>query len=201
MIVVKSMSEEEMNSIAEAFADYNYYQGEKGLIYLFKSREIVIEYLKTIIKASLKAQMIYTNSNQREGFIIISDTTKPMPLSAMLTMFKGMIKALGLKGFINFSKHCQSGGGSIEMKMRKKKENFIQIEMLAIKKQYQGQGHMRSLMNIAYKMADQKGLPCILVTDDQIKKDKYVHLGMELINIRQVDENAYLYDFIRNKAN
>lgn len=197
MIPVNSMTEEEINSVAEAFADYSYAPGERGLIYLFPERKALITYLKVMVRAGLKAGMVYTNGKNREGFIIITDTTKPMPLGAMLTMFKGMIKALGFRGFQNYTKHCQSGGGSIEMKFRKEKRQFIQIEMLAVQKQFQDQGHMRALISNAFELADKKGLPCILVTDAALKKDKYVHLGMELANTRKVDEGSYLYDLIR----
>lgn len=197
MTPVKSMTEEEINSVAEAFADYSYEYGERGLIYLFPNRDTLIEYLKGMVKAGLKSEMVYTNGPNREGFIIITDTTNPMKTGPMLMMFKSMIKALGIKGFKNFVKHCQSGGGSIEMKFRKEKKQFIQIEMLAVRKQFQGQGHMRELISNAFELADKKGLPCILVTDAALKKDKYVHLGMELVNTRKVDEGSYLYDLIR----
>lgn len=83
------------------------------------------------------------------------------------------------------------------MKFRKEKRQFIQIEMLAVQKQFQDQGHMRALISNAFELADKKGLPCILVTDAALKKDKYVHLGMELANTRKVDEGSYLYDLIR----
>lgn len=197
MIPVKSMTEEEMNDVAEAFADYSYGENEHGLIYLFPNREKLITYLKVMLVIGLKAGMVYTNSSEREGFIIITDTTKPISIKLMMQMFMGMIKALGLRGFINFSKHCQSGGGSIEMKLRKEKKDFIQVEMLAVRKQFQGQGHMRGLIENAFELADKRGLPCIVVTDAELKKNKYAHLGMELINTRKVDEGTYLYDLIR----
>lgn len=197
MIPVRSMTEEEMNGVAEAFADYSYGENEHGLIYLFPDRNRLITYLKVMLKVGLKAGMVYTCSLEREGFIVITDTTKPMPIKLMMQMFIGMIKALGVGGFIKFSKHCQSGGGSIEMKLRKEKKDFIQVEMLAVQKQFQGQGYMRPLIENAFELADKRGLPCIVVTDAELKKSKYAHLGMELINTRKVDEGAYLYDLIR----
>ena len=130
MIPVKSMTEEEIAGVAEAFADYSYADGEHGLICLFSKREALIAYLRTMVRAGLKAGMVYTNGPDREGFIIITDTTKPMPLGPTLMMFKGMIRALGFRGFQNFIKHCQSGGGSIEMKFRREKRQFIQISKI-----------------------------------------------------------------------
>lgn len=197
MIPVRSMTEEEIDDVAQAFADYPYAEGERGLIDLFPGREQLLSYLKVMVRCALRSQMVYTNSENREGFIVITDTTRPMRTGPMLSMFLGMIKALGVKGFSNYVKHCQSGGGSIEMKFRKEKRPFIQVEMLAVRKKYQGQGHMRGLLENAFALARQKGLPCILVTDAALKKDKYVHLGMELVNTRKVGEGSYLYDLLR----
>ncbi|WP_373212534.1 hypothetical protein [Ruminococcus sp. 5_1_39BFAA] len=60
---------------------------------------------------------------------------------------------------------------------------------------------MRALISNVFELADQKGLPCILTTDAELKKDKYVHLGMELVNTRKVDDGAYLYDLLRKSGN
>lgn len=197
MIQVNSMTEKEINDVAEAFADYPYAEGERGLIYLFPEREKLISYLKVMMRCALKSHMVYTNSENREGFIVITDTTQPMKTRTTLFMFLGMIEALGAKGFFNYVKRCQSGGGSIEMKFRKEKQQFIQVEMLAVRKKYQGQGHMRGLMDIAFEISKRKSFPCILVTDAALKKDKYVHLGMELANTRKIDDGSYLYDLLR----
>lgn len=70
MIPVNSMTEKEISSVAEAFADYSYASDERGLIYLFPEREALINYLKVMVRAGLKAGMVYTNSENREGFIM-----------------------------------------------------------------------------------------------------------------------------------
>ncbi|WP_373212533.1 hypothetical protein [Ruminococcus sp. 5_1_39BFAA] len=74
MIPVKSMTEEKIGGVAEAFADYSYTDGEHGLIYLFSKREALIAYLRVMVQAGLKAGMFYTNGPNREGFIIITES-------------------------------------------------------------------------------------------------------------------------------
>lgn len=201
MIRIDSMTEQEITEIAEAFADYNYASNEKGMLYLFPDRERLINYLKVMIHSALKCHMVYGTSENKEGVIILTDTTNPMPFIPMVKLFASMIKTLGFKTFNNFVKHAQSGGGSIEAKFRKEKKQFIQVEMLAVRKQFQGQGHMRTLLNTAFELSDTKNLPCIVVTDAALKKDKYVHLGMTLVNTRQIDEGAYMYDMVRRGKN
>ena len=56
---------------------------------------------------------------------------------------------------------------------------------------------MRKLLGKAFELADKKQLPCIIVTDAALKKDKYVHLGMKLVNTRQADDGVFMYDMVR----
>ncbi|MCM1577631.1 MAG: hypothetical protein NC078_02375, partial [Ruminococcus sp.] len=56
------------------------------------------------------------------------------------------------------------------------KRDFVQIELPAVKKEYQGQGFMRPLIETAFEIADRKHLSVILSTDAKVKKDKYEHL-------------------------
>lgn len=197
MIPVSYMTEDEKNEVVNAFADYAYAPGEKGLLYLFPTRQALTGFLKAMLNAGLKSNMVYTSSPQREGFIVITDSTNPMPMHHILGMFFHIIRSMGFGNFMNYSKHCQAGGASLETKMRKDKQAFIQVEMLAVKKSCQGQGHMRKLLEQAFALADEKGLPCILTTDAKLKRDKYMHLGMKLCNTRKVSEKTFLYDLIR----
>ena len=91
----------------------------------------------------------------------------------------------------------QAGGESLERRYRSEKRQFVQIELLAIKKEYQGKGFMRSLVETAFEVADRNHLPVILSTDAKLKKDRYEHLGMSLVNVRQMDERSFMYDLAR----
>lgn len=194
------LSEEEITEMAEAFAYYEYADGEKGMIPYYPGypdRTRLINYLKAIIRPAVKAGAAYTTSEKHEGIIILTDTTKPAAGKYVLQMMFGMIKALGLRGFVQVMKHFQSGGESLERKYRKEKKDFVQIELLCVKKKYQGQGFMRPLVEQAFAAADKKGLPVILTTDAELKKDKYAHIGLTLVNIRRIGEGACLYDLVR----
>lgn len=69
--------------------------------------------------------------------------------------------------------------------------------MLAVRPEYQGQGFMRSMLEQVYKVADKKGVPVILDTDDKDKSDRYQHLGMKLNRVRKCGERFHMYDLIR----
>ena len=97
----------------------------------------------------------------------------------------------------SFIKACFSEGNTIEMRMNKAKRKFLRIEMLAVRPEYQGQGFMRSMLEQVYKVADKKGVPVILDTDDKDKSDRYQHLGMKLDRVRNCGERFHMYDLIR----
>ncbi|MGX8688904.1 MAG: GNAT family N-acetyltransferase, partial [bacterium] len=107
-------------------------------------------------------------------------------------------KALG--GFQNMKKFidaCFSDGGTIETRMRKEKRKFLRIEMLVVRKEFQGQGYMRRMMDFAYALAEERRIPVILDTDDRDKASRYEHLGMKLDRIRSCAERFHMYDLIR----
>lgn len=194
---LETITEAEVERIAEAFADYAYEDGDNGLFYLFPDKEHVKIYMRAFVHAAEKAGWIYTTSEKREGYIVISDSGSAPPLSALFLIIKGCLKALGFKGVIAFIQTLQKGGVSLESRLKKDKQAFVKIEMLVVTKPYQGQGYMRKAADIAFQLAAARRLPCILDTDARLKRDKYVHLGMECVGTRQIGDHAYLYDLIK----
>lgn len=90
---------------------------------------------------------------------------------------------------------CSCNKKPLEIQMKKQKKSYVKVEMLIVSEKYQGQGYMRKLMEFAYKMADKNGCPCILDTDAKGKCDRYVHLGMELVQTRTA-AGCKIYDLM-----
>lgn len=99
-----------------------------------------------------------------------------------------------------FISACFCDGGSIEIRMRKAKRKFLRIEMLVVRHEYQGQGYMRKMMEYTYRLADIRGVPVILDTDDRDKASRYQYLGMKLDRIRTDGDRFHMYDLIRENA-
>ena len=72
------------------------------------------------------------------------------------------------------------------------------MELVCVREQYQGQGYMRKVMDIAFSEGNRLRVPVILETDAKSKCDKYMHLGMELAGIRNMGEFGKLYDLIKD---
>ena len=207
MIQLKNISKEQIAEIGRAignsFYDHDYGENEKGMAKYINDREQMVKYMTVFVVAGVKSGTLYATSERGEGYVLLMGSKcEKMKISASLGMLFGLIDALGgLRKSLEFLKTIQKGGAALDDKLKKAKKDYLQIVMLVVRKEYQGQGYMRQLMEFAYEKADAHGVPCILDTDAQNKLDKYCHLGMEYVGKRKVAEDCYLYDLVRNGTN
>ena len=197
------LSKEEVKDIsmqiADAFYDYKYNEEDLGLVKYIKSRDDMFTYMNAITQAAYNSGLLYTTSDDHEGYLMLSgDGAGSVRFFDGIKMIMAEKKALG--GFSNmkaFIKACFAEGNTIETRMRKAKRKFIRIEMLVVRPEFQGQGHMRNILEDVYKLAEKRGVPVILDTDDKDKAARYVHLGMKLDRVRSCGERFHMYDLIR----
>ena len=186
--------------IADAFYDYKYNEDDLGLVKYIKSRDDMFIYMNAIIQAAYNSGLLYTTSDKREGYLMLSgEGAGSVRFFDGIKMIMAEKKALG--GFANmkaFIKACFAEGSTIETRMRKAKRKFIRIEMLVVRAEFQGQGFMRKILEDVYKVADKENVPVILDTDDKDKAARYEHLGMKLERIRNCGEKFHMYDLIRD---
>jgi len=199
MINKVKLTEAEMREFAEVFAYYDYGNEEIGMVPYYPGypdRTSLVNYLVAMIKTANEYNAVYATPG-KEGIIILTDTTHPYPGIAMVKMMWRMMRALGFKNFSGIIKKFQAGGASLEKTYRDSRKQFVQIELLAVKKEHQGKGFMRPLVETAFEVAKQGGLPVIVSTDAKLKKDKYEHIGMKHINTRMLGEKSFMYDLVR----
>jgi len=194
------LTEAEIHEFAEVFAYYDYGNDETGMVPYYPGypdRTKLIDYLVAMISVANEYDAVYATSEKKEGIVILTDSTHPFPKSASLKMMWRMVRALGLRNFSDIIKKFQAGGASLEKTYRDSKKQFVQIELLAIKKEHQGKGFMRPLVETAFEVARKGHLPVIVSTDAKLKKDKYEHIGMKHVNTRTLGENSFMYDLVR----
>ena len=203
MLKLKKLPDKEVEAIskqiADAFYDYKYNDEDSGLIKYIPSREAMYIYIGAIVRAAYKSGLLYTTSEKREGYLILSgEGIGSIGFVDGMKMILAEKKALGGFGKMKeFVSACFCEGGSIETRMKKAKRRFIRIEVLVVRPEYQRQGYMRKMMNSVYRLADKKNLPVILDTDDKDKSLRYQHLGMKLDRVRNCGEKFHMYDLIR----
>ena len=203
---LRNISENETETIskqiADAFYDYKYNDEDEGLIKYIRTREDMYTYIGAIVKAAYKSGLLYTTSDKREGYLILSgEGVGSIGFMDGMKMIFAEKKALGgfkkMKGFVSA---CFCEGGSIETRMKKAKRKFIRIEVLVVRPEYQWQGYMRKMLESVYRLADRKNLPVILDTDDKDKSLRYQHLGMKLDRVRNCGKRFHMYDLIRESV-
>lgn len=194
---IHNMTMEEIAEIGEAFADYPYKNGERGLKDILGGKDKTARYINAFMQAALKAGWIYPAGEGREAFIAVRTSDQRVPAMTMLGFLCSVIRILGFRGAFRLMKQLNREGPSLEENLKKERRPFLKVEMLCVRKRYQGQGYMRKAMETAFSMAEEMGLPCILDMDAQEKMERYCHLGMTLAGKRKIDERTFLYDLIR----
>ena len=193
---VTVMSDSEIRELAETYADYDFRPGEKSIFSVLGSRDRILRYLEMSIRTALKSGWIYSVGDNREAYIAISYSDSHPPLHIMLSFPFRAMKAVGTRPLYDLSKLLKKGGSSLADRMKKNGEKFLSVEMLCVRKEYQGKGYMRKAMEEVFRLADEKRLPVTLETDETLKADKYIHLGMEQEGVRRFTHEIAFYEMV-----
>ena len=202
---IRSLSQAKIDEVSAligaSFWDYPYEEGEGGLKPFFPSKQAMTEYMKSFVIAGIESGTLYSTDNG-EGYILITDTKGNHPnFCSIVKMARRMKNALGgWRKLFSFLKQANSGCKTkpLETQMKKQKKPYVKVEMLIVTEKYQGQGYMRKMMEFAYKIAEKNSCPCILDTDAKGKCDRYIHLGMQLVQTRTA-AGSKIYDLIYEK--
>ena len=193
---ILELEENIIEDIGHAFGYYDY-GTEHGLIDAFPSRNAVAAFICGYARMALKSGMMYTTSENGEAYIAYKLPGQKVSLKAMLPLAKGLLGSLNIKELFRFAKIMAKGGPGLDKQFDKTKTPYIYVGMVCVREQYQGQGYMRKVMDIAFAEGNRLGIPVILDTDAKSKCDKYMHLGMELAGTRRFGEDGVLYDLIK----
>lgn len=195
-VQIKALSEKTIQEIGQAFSNYDYIN-EHGLIEAFPNRKAASSFICGYVKMALKSQMLYTTSENGEGYIAYKISGQKVRLIDGIPLAQGLLKSMKLKELIRFIKIMSKGGTGLTKQFDKTKKPYIYVGLVCVLEKYQKQGYMRKLLDIAFSLGNKLNLPVILDTDAKSKCDKYIHLGMELVNTRHFGEYGMLYDLIK----
>ena len=198
---VTVMSDSEIRELAETYADYDFRPGEKSIFSVLGSRDRILRYLEMSIRTALKSGWVYSVGDNNEAYVAISYSDSHPPLHIMLSFPFRAMKAVGTRPLYALSQLLKNGGPSLADRMKKSGDKFLSVEMLCVRKEYQGKGYMRKAMEDVFRLADEKRLPVVLETDETLKADKYRHLGMEQEGIRHLTPEIAFYEMIYRPGN
>lgn len=193
---VTTLDEDRIHDIGHAFGAYDY-GAEHGLIDAFPSREAAASFICGYVRMALRSGMLYTASARGEGYLAYRRPGERPGLRAMLVLAGGLFGAMRPKDLIRFTKIMAGGSPGLDKRFDREKRPYLFVGLVCVREAYQGQGHMRSVMDMAFAEGNRLGVPVILETDARSKCEKYLHLGMELAGTRTFGAAGKLYDLVK----
>ncbi len=193
---ITKWDEQAAEDIGHAFGYYDYGQ-ETGMGVFYSSKEAVANYIAGYVRMAFEGQMLYATSERGEGYIAYTLPGQKMNFKAGMAILKALFRNMSLKEMIRMGKALSKGGRSLQDRMKKEKKKFIFVGMVCVREQYQGQGYMRKVLDMAFSEGNRLHVPVILETDAKSKCDKYMHLGMELECVRDMGAYGKMYDLIK----
>ena len=199
-MLVKELEEKKFQKIGHAFGYYDYGE-EEGMGACFRDQEAVAQYINGFARMTIKGGFLHTTSEKGEGYIAYQLPGQKVGLKAGMELMKGLFQSMSFKELVDFFKVLSKAGPDLKDRMEKEKKPCIFVGLVCVTEDYQGQGYMRKLMEMAFAEGNRLQVPVILDTDAKTKCDKYLHLGMELVSTRDFGENGKLYDLIKYPEN
>lgn len=193
---ITKWDEQAAEDIGHAFGYYDYGQ-ETGMGVFYSSKEAVANYIAGYVRMAFEGQMLYATSERGEGYIAYTLPGQKMNFKAGMAILKALFHNMSLKEMICMGKALSKGGKSLQDRMKKEEKKFIFVGMVCVREQYQGQGYMRKVLDMAFSEGNRLHVPVILETDAKSKCDKYMHLGMELEGVRDMSAYSKMYDLIK----
>ena len=195
-MIVSKLDESVIRDIGHAFGYYDYGE-ERGLVDVFSSRDATATYICGYARGMLRGGFLHAVSERGEGFIAYKLPGEKLGLKTFLPLMKGVLQSMTMGQLVRFARCVKGGGTALKERLDREKKPYIFVGMVCVREQYQGQGYMRRVMDMAFAEGDRLQVPVVLETDAKSKCDKYVHLGMELAGTRDVGEFGTMYDLIR----
>ena len=148
----------------------------------------------------LRGGFFHSTGPRNEGFIAYKLPGQKIGWRTVKPLAGGMLRSLGLSGVLRLARAMKHGGPSLRDRFDKERKPYLFVGLVCVREEFQGQGYMRRVMDLAFAEGDRLGVPVILDTDAKSKCEKYQHLGMELAGTRPFGEGGLLYDLIRYPA-
>ena len=196
MYRVTSLTDEEIRKIGDAYANYTYSEGEAGMTPFYRNRNAVSDYICGFVHAMIKNGCLYTTGPEHEGYIAYYPSWKMMKPAAIAELLRTFRSTLGLRGVRELVSKLSAGGESYEDSLKKAKQKYIFVALVAVPEEHQGKGHMRKLLEFAFERGRENNCPVVLDTDDALKKAKYEHLGMKNVRTRKIADDSFMYDLV-----
>ena len=188
MIKCTNLSKEDLGRIgswvAEAFLN------EPGCFSVL-SKEVADRMFTAIVTTCYETGHLYTTSRNQEGFCVYWTKAERPGLFPQLKLGIRFLRCLPLKAGI-LLKDSQNNWTPTEKRYKKRKD-FVEIFLIAVRKEYQGQGYFRKMLEEPFALARKRKTICVLDTDSKLKAEKYCHVGFHVIDHKKQKSKITMY--------
>lgn len=192
MKLVENISKQKLkeisNLIGEAFVTNELFH-EFGTVE--ERKDLVMKYMDIYVKCVYESKSLYSSDDENAYIGLAYSDCKPM--IPQLKMLVKLIFAIPYKINKKFLKHISqiSDGNKKYTKL-----THLEILMVCVKKECQGQGRARELVEFAKQKALERDVPLLFDTDMEEYADIYQHFGCKLYNETTADNGVTRYNLV-----
>ncbi len=200
-IKINSLRENEIRDIGDAFAGFEYAEAEYGMGYLGKDRQAISDYISAYVRMAIRERQLYSTSDAHEAFIAFKNPGTKIGFGSAAELLKTVPGRVDTGHLFEMAKSSGKAGKSYGAILSKLKIPYIYVGMVAVRKEYQGKGFMRKVLEIAFEEGRRQAVPVVLDTDAHLKRDKYEHLGMKCVTTQHFMDGVELYGMVYEPDN
>ena len=176
-------------NVAEAFL------AEPGVFAALSEPEAV-KLFRIILDTCREAGHLYTTGERMEGVCVYWSKKERPGMLPQLNMMWRMFRELSFSTnllLLRGQKHWTP-----TEKRYRKSPDFVEVFLLAVRKDAQGQGHFRKMLEEVFQVADARNTVCVLDTDSRKKAEKYNHVGMHVVDCRAQKNGVIMFAMERS---
>lgn len=189
---VENLSKEELKQIkkviGEAFVTNELFH-EFGSI--SERRELVMAYMDAYVECVYESGFLYQTEDET-GYIGLA-LSQSEPLFPKLKMLIRMIRRIPIKTVKRYMHHIKQITGANDEYAR---QPHIDVLMVCVKKERQGKGIARQLVEYAQDMSRNLNVPLLFDTDMPDYAAMYQHMGCTLYNKVTADNGVTRYNLV-----
>ncbi len=188
MIKVQNIDKSKLVEMGRAIGES--FMGEPGVLVDGFNREEGIAYFSVLTEICYASGCLYSISDNYEGFVAYWTKNNKPGLKYQIVMLFKLLARVKIKSLIRLIQALKGWKGYEDM--YKNESDYVAIFMLVVLQEFQGQGHMRTLLSIPFALAKKKNIHCVLDTDAKMKAEKYEKCGMNIVK-QKSDDDVTMY--------
>lgn len=174
MIALRNLSRERTDEIAAVFAEA--FCSEDGALSRAMDEKTALLYFRETVRVYSRYGLLYALNEKEEGYCVWHHKDHGLPWYMDLYILYRYMRVLPARTMQKMIIDRQGWDDYTVVHM--KDADYVDVSLVAIKKEYRGRGLLRALLAAPFAEADACGIPCILDTDSPLKAAKYEHIGM-----------------------